>query len=266
SVGETQVREAAKPITAADHWILDKLRTSQEKIMQDLDTYRLSEAYESLYHFVWDDVADWYIEASKASPNKPLLQFLLEAILTLAHPFAPFVTETIWQTLAWEPDTLLATRTFLTIPKADKDRVAAFNDIQAIVGEVRFIISALKVAGITLYYTDVPFLRDNAELLTRLARLQAVTEVESGSGMYLTSTTYTCWLDIDSSTAKAYLKELDAQKTAQEALIKRLEDRLANKKYVEHAPKAVVNQTKTQLAEAKAQVDKLWNEYQRFNQ
>ena len=67
-------------------------------------TYRFSEAYDTLYHFVWDDLADWYIEASKAEPNKQLLAYLLETVLILAHPFAPFVTETIWQTLAWEGD------------------------------------------------------------------------------------------------------------------------------------------------------------------
>ena len=71
-------------------------------IAEHLDAMRFSEAYDVLYHFVWDDFADWYIEASKAGPNLPLLQHCLESILTIAHPFAPFVTETIWQTLGWK--------------------------------------------------------------------------------------------------------------------------------------------------------------------
>src|SRR5665213_477489 len=110
-VGDETGREEVKPISAADHWILSKLQQFQEKTAADLDNYRFSEAYERLYHFVWDDLADWYIEASKAAPNKPVLAYLLEAVLTLAHPFAPFVTETVWQTLAWEADSILATRT-----------------------------------------------------------------------------------------------------------------------------------------------------------
>src|SRR5206468_12998236 len=103
----------------ADHWIIERLQGAQRTISEHLDNYRFSEADETLYHFVWDDLADWYIEASKAQPNKPLLAFVLEAVLTLAHPFAPFVTETIWHTLAWEPDSLLATRTFVKLPGSD---------------------------------------------------------------------------------------------------------------------------------------------------
>jgi valyl-tRNA synthetase len=77
-VGDTTEREQPKPVSAADHWVLSKLQQSQETIGLYLDTYRFSEAYETLYHFVWDDVADWYIEASKAAPNLPLLMHVLE--------------------------------------------------------------------------------------------------------------------------------------------------------------------------------------------
>ena len=58
-----------------------------------------AEAYDTLYHFVWDDFADWYIEASKVLPNSGLLAKCLAQIVKLAHPFAPFVTETLWQAL-----------------------------------------------------------------------------------------------------------------------------------------------------------------------
>src|SRR5665811_363289 len=138
-VGEDTGREEIKPVSAADHWILGKLRQFQEKTAADLDNYRFSEAYERLYHFVWDDLADWYIEASKAAPNKALLAYLLEAILTLAHPFAPFVTETVWQTLAWDADSILATRTLQPVPKSDKQQAVNFAEIQAIVKETRLI-------------------------------------------------------------------------------------------------------------------------------
>lgn len=265
-LGDETSREGAKPASAADHWILQNLQMAQRTVSEHLDAYRFSEAYDTLYHFVWDDVADWYIEASKAAPNKPLLAFVLEAVLALAHPFAPFVTETVWQTLGWEQDSLLATRTYPKIPEADKKQVEAFNEIRNIITEVRGIVNALKVSGVTLYYTDVPFLAENAELIKRLGRLQGVSQVRSGTGTHLTSTKYRCWLDIDPSTAKAYLKELDAKKQAQEAAIQRLEGRLGNKSYVANAPKEVVKQTKEQLAEAKAQLDKLWTEYKRFNQ
>src|SRR5262249_55641151 len=157
-----------------------------------------SEAYETLYHFVWDDLADWYIEASKAAPNAPLLSRVLESVLIMTHPFAPFVTETIWQTLHGDSEeSMLAQQLWPKIPKADVKRAEDFETVKAIVSEARFITKSLAVSDVTLYYTDVPFLHQNAGLIKRLARLRDVTEVKDGNGLYLTSTSYRCWLDID---------------------------------------------------------------------
>lgn len=264
-IGDKPDRAGAKPSSAADHWILDKMRTSQEKICRELDRYGFSEAYDTLYHFVWDDLADWYIEASKAEPNKPLLAYLLEQVLLLAHPFAPFLTETIWQTLAWEDDSILAGKQLADVLGADKQQVKDFSEVQAIVAEARYIVRAVKVADATLYYTDVPFLRDNAATIKRLAGLKAVSEVQDGAGLALTSTKLNCWLDIDKATAQAYVRELEAQREAQNKLIEQLKSRLANKSYVENAPKAVVEQTKDQLAEAEDKLASVDKEIKRFS-
>lgn len=265
-VGDEPSREGVKPVSAADHWILSKLGQAQAKISTDLDKYRFSEAYDTLYHFVWDDLADWYIEASKAQPNKPLLAYLLEAVLTLAHPFAPFLTETIWQTLAWEQDSILASREIQKVIGSDKHSAADFEEIRAIVTEVRFILNALKVSGVTLYYTDVPFLRNNAEMIKRLARLEAVTEVQAGTGLYLTSTKHRAWLDIDTATARDYVKQLEIKRAQQESSIKQLEARLTNKNYVKNAPKNVVEQTKDQLKAAHELLASIQQEIKRFLQ
>ncbi len=263
-VGDETGREDVQAVSAADHWALHKLEVAQTKIGQDLDKYRFSEAYDTLYHFVWDDIADWYIEASKAQTNKSLLAYLLEAVLTLAHPFAPFVTETIWQTLAWEDGTILATRELLKIPKSDAKQASNFAEIQAIVTEVRFITKALRVSGSTLYYAAVPFLSENAEIIKSLGRLQAVTEVSDGSGLNLTSTKYNCWLDIDKGTARTYLTELEGKRDKQLQSIKQLEGRLSNKSYVDNAPTKVVEQTKDQLTEAKELLESIEQEAKRF--
>ena len=263
-IGDGTGREEAKPVSAADHWILSKLGEVQERIGSDLDEYRFSEAYDRLYHFVWDDVADWYVEAGKTEPNKPLLAYLLEAVLMLAHPFAPFVTETIWQTLSWEADSVLASRTFQEVPKSNKRQAADFTEIQAIVREVRLILNALKISGATLYYADAPFLRDNAGMIKRLGRLRAVTEIQDGNGLRLTSTKYPCWLDIDRGTAQAYLKELEGKRAKQLAAIGRLKGRLANKAYAKNAPGEVVEETKRQLTEAEELRQAIEQEQKRF--
>jgi valyl-tRNA synthetase len=263
-LGDDFTREKPSPQTVADHWILHKLQQNITEVEDDFAHYRLAEAYERLYHFVWDDVADWYIEASKSAQNKPLLAYLLESILIILHPFAPFVTETIWQTLAWEPESILATRHWPKALKADAGKATEFSDIQTIVMEARFITKALGAAQATLYYTDVPFLKANAELIKRLTRLHAVTEVAQGDGLFLTETKYRCWLDIDSATARHYAEQLKAKQADQAKLIAQLQARLANKAYTEQAPAHIVNQTKEQLTEAQSQLVKLSVEIKRF--
>lgn len=263
-LGDDFERETPKAHTAADHWILTKLQHTVREVEADFANYRLAEAYDRLYHFVWDDVADWYIEASKSDQNKSLLAYLLESILIILHPFAPFVTETIWQTLSWEPDSLLATRKWPTIHKADQKQAENFTEIQAIVSEARFITKALGTTKTTLYYNNVPFLKENGELIQRLAKLHNVTEVNDGDGLFLTNTKHRCWLDIDSGTARHYAEQLKAKQTEQEKVITQLEGRLNNKAYVDKAPKAIVEQTRAQLQEAQAQIEKLATEIQRF--
>lgn len=263
-IGDEYGRETVQPKTAADHWILNKLQHTQVKISSDLDRYKFSEAYDALYHFIWDDLADWYVEASKAEPNKPLLAHLLENVLIIAHPFGPYVTETIWQTLAWEEDSILASKQLGNPLGSDSKQAKAFEDIKSIVSETRHICNSLKVAGVTLYYTDAPFLADNAAIIQKLAKLKAVTQVDDGTGIYLTSTKHKCWLDIDMSVAKRYAEELSVQIEQQQKSIDQLGKRLDNKDYVKNAPKEVVNQTKQQLEKAREQLKTLLLEKQRF--
>jgi valyl-tRNA synthetase len=248
--------------TSADHWILYKLQRFQEDLATDLDKYRFAEAYEQLYHFVWDDLADWYVEASKAAPNRPLLAYLLEQVLLLTHPFAPFVTETVWQTLDWEHGSILATRTLGKPLQANSKQAQAFEELQAIVSEVRYITRALKASGVTLYHDDVAFIADNADTIKALASLK---DVVAGQGsLQLTSTRQPAWLDIDKTKAHNYLKELDTKVTLQKSLIKQLQGRLDNTSYVRNAPKTVVEQTREQLAVAKELLSSLQAEASRF--
>jgi len=263
SAGDADPAEM-KPKTPADHWILSKLQQLQQGLETELEAYRFSEAYERLYHFVWDDLADWYIEASKGEPNKALLMHVLRDTLTIAHPFAPFVTETIWQTLNGEGKDILAVQQWPKPVAADEAQARVFADIQAIVSEVRFITRALGVADATLYYTDVPFLKENAALIKRLSRLSAVSEVRDGNGLFLTNTPYRSWLDIDPTTATRFLHQLEAKKAVQEAAIKRLEERLDNKAYMQKAPKHVIEDTKAQLSDAKERLAATTKEYERF--
>lgn len=262
-IGDDNNSAEAKPTTSADHWILSKLQQCQQGITEDIEHFRFNLAYERLYHFVWDELADWYIEASKTSPNKPLLAYLLEQVLLLAHPFAPFVTETIWQTLAWEQGSILAGKTAARPLESDSKQAAAFQELQGIVSEIRYITRALKASGTTLYHDNVAFLSDNAAIIQQLSKVKVV--VGQGNGLQLTSTQHPCWLDIDLSKAKAYATELAGKLDTQNKLVKQLGSRLANKAYAKNAPAVVVEQTRQQLAAAQELAATLEAEAKRFH-
>jgi valyl-tRNA synthetase len=262
--GEVAHDGDVKPASSADHWVLVKLSELRQNLEDDFDHYRFAEAYDHLYHFVWDDLADWYIEASKSSPNPPLLAKVLEIILTLTHPFAPFVTETIWQTLEWTGDSVLAAQRWPEVPKADTKKAQAFSELQPIVTESRFITKTLGVGNATLYYTGVPFIADNAALIKRLAHLTDVSNVRDGTGLFLTTTPYRCWLDIDASLAERFVEQLDAKRTNQKTIVERLEKRLADKAYTSKAPRHIISQTKDQLEEARTSLKAIEQEYERF--
>lgn len=263
---EFELKGTPKAENSADEWILYQLQQSIKKITSLLDEYRYSEAYEHLYHFVWDDVADWYIEVSKTHPNKGILAYVLENILKLAHPFAPFITETIWQTLKWEGDSLLIVSKWPAAPNANAKKAAAFEEIKQIISEIRFIRGIIGLrTGLNLYHTGENLFREEGTLITSIARLESIKEVRDGHGLHLTSTTRTCWLDLDQESTNTFIAELKAKQEAQAKVVAQLKGRLDNKSYVENAPKAIVEQTRTQLAEAEALLAKVTNEYERFS-
>lgn len=250
----------------ADAWMLRKLQHAIEQVTTLMEQYRFSEASELVYHLLWDDFADWYIEASKTALNTPVLVYGLETILRLAHPFAPFVTETIWQTAGWTGDSLLIASEWPKPHKADGGRDAdIFEEVKGIVSEVRYIKSALKVTSdVTMYHTDDEFITEHAQLIKSLARLVDVKAVKDGQGLHLTSTERHAWLDIDQEVARHFVTELEAKIDEHEQRIKSLENRLANKSYVKNAPKQIVEQTKQQLAEAEVSLKKVREEHSRF--
>lgn len=266
--GVVGAREPGKPQpkSSADHWLMHKLQQNTGAIATHLDNYRFAEAYETLYHFVWDDFADWYIEASKTQENLPLLSFALENILKLAHPFAPFITEAIWQTLPSTGDSLLTTSQWPQIPKADIKQAQMFEELQTVATEARSIMQTLKVRKRNLYYFNAPLISENDALLTHLGHLGEILPQNGvgGRGLKLIRTNLDCWLDISADEAKTYAHELEEKGRATEAEIARLNARLDSKSYVQNAPAHIVEQTKTDLANARERLANIQAEYDRF--
>jgi valyl-tRNA synthetase len=255
------------PKSIADHWVLDRLNSATKTLGEHLDNYRFSEAYELLYHLVWDDVADWYIEASKFTVNPSVLNYTLETILKLTHPFAPFVTETIWQTLHPESDSLLITSKWPKSVHVDTKKAADFADIQTIVSEVRHIKTLLKIKKGTLYYQDgkAPFVAEHAKNIADLAKLEGVKEVTDGKGLHLTQHREPAWLDVDFETAREFTKSLAGRKTAIEQQTKQIESRLSNEGYLQKAPKQLVEESRSQLESLQAELGTIESQISQFS-
>jgi valyl-tRNA synthetase len=254
--------------SSADHWVLSKLQQCSTDISSHLEEYRFAEAYDLLYHFIWDDVADWYIEAAKTNTNKELLAYVLQSVLQLAHPFAPFVTETIWQTLPWDHDALLVTSSWPAGKDFDEKAAQTFEDVKEIVVEIRYLNRIFKVTKPTLYHRQADsLLSDNAELLTRLGRLEGVVAAPANikHGVHLTQSKHVCWLDISAEKQQGYARDLTAQYEAQNKTVTQLEARMTNKQYVDNAPKQVVAQTEAQLEAARKVLENIATEQARFS-
>lgn len=262
-------RKEPEPQTIADHWMLSKLQQSTEKISTDLNNYRFSEAYDTLYHTVWDDFADWYIEAGKKNPNHGMLSFALETLLKIAHPFAPFVTEAIWQTLKQDPvrdgEGMLITASWPEITlEADEASVKDFETVQAVVSECRNIMSSLDLRKPLLGYSKSKLLEEQGGLIASLSRLSKVQKGTKPSGLRLTSVPFEAWVEVDQDTAQKYLSKLEEKQTAEAISVERLKARLANKSYIENAPEALVAETKSQLEESELRLKQITSEIDAF--
>ena len=97
----------AELLSPADHWVVLRINTAISSVSKSIENYRFSEAGQTIYALLWDDIADKYLEHSKQSPNNHLLAYCLDTVLRLMHPFAPFVTETIWQNTMWTNSNLI---------------------------------------------------------------------------------------------------------------------------------------------------------------
>jgi valyl-tRNA synthetase len=263
---DNHLRLNATSQTAADNWILERLNTTVAELKKALEQYKFGEAYEVLYHFVWHDFADWYVEASKIENNLGLLAYVLESVLKIAHPFAPFVTETIWQTLAWEDNTFLAIQKWPEEIKFNPTEAKKFEEITTIITEARHLVSALNINKPKLYYQYSDAIVEQVGLILKLANLGGVEETKDPKqqGLRLTNTKSAVWLEVDHQTAAAYMNKLEEERRSRQQSIKNLEGRLANKSYAEKAPKQIVEQTRSQLTDEQNMLKTLEQELENF--
>ena len=261
-VGDHSLETDPQPQSLADHWILRQLDEATEALDKQLRTYHFAEASETIYHTVWDDVADWYIESSKIEQNVDMNAYVLDTVLRLTHPFAPFLTETIWQALPWH-DTILAGETMPVRKEYDDIAAAEFGRLKDLVSEARYVVSELpgnKRYG--LLYMDDSLVADNADLIKKLAHATSVEHVEQARGLRLAASGRDAWLDIDDETLYEHQTNLEKRLAEERQHVQMLESRLANKNYAAKAPAALVEESRKALREKQELIVRLQNELQ----
>ena len=259
-IGEMTPAPIPEPVSLADHWIVHRLNIANHKLQFQLSEYRFAEAAETIYHLIWDDVADWYVEVSKVEHHTNMSAYVLDTMLRLAHPFLPFVTETIWQSLAWHDD-ILAGQSWPSDGPCDELSAAEFGRLRRLVNEIRYVTSELPGNDkYTVLYGDDSLVADNKDLIQRLAKLQAVDHTDTPRGLRLAASGRDAWLDIDAETLYEHQSNLERRLADTEREVAVLEGRLANENYISKAPENLVEETRQALVSKQALVARLQEE------
>ncbi len=250
SVNEVKsVKKQPKVKTLSDKWILSKFNKLIKEVENDLENFKFSLAGEKLYHFTWDDFADWYLEISKIEKNKDeILLYILERLLIMLHPFIPFITETIWK--EFNAKDLLMVKDWPKVNKIDKDVIANFTELKELIVGLRNLKSKNKIPPIDFpdcYIKSDVLDNGYLKLVATMSRVNLIDkELELDSIIINNSKV---WIDLK--------KELsDKEKKDLNKYIVSLENKLKNKKFTDNAPKEVIDKTKNSLKKAQ---DKLNN-------
>ena len=242
--------ETNLPQTVAEHWVARQLDRARRQISDHIAHYRFAEAVETVYHAIWDDAADWFVESAKSAARPEFLRYVLDVCLKLVHPFAPFVSETIWIALH-DDKTLLISEMYPSKLPFDAKQAAEFDKIRDLVVEIRYVLATLPAQKYTLLYRDDELVANNSDLIKQLAQLKNVAKIDAPRGLKIASATSEVWLDLSPELVYDHQTKLELRLVDVRADIAKLENRLANENYVAKAPANLVAETRRDLAAQK---------------
>ena len=249
-----------------DKWILSKFNELTTAVTENLEKFELGIAVQKLYDFIWDNFCDWYIELCKsrlqsdnADGARRVLVYVMTGMLKLLHPFMPFITEEIWQSLPHEGDALM----IAAWPVADAalDFKAEEKEMERIMEAIRGIrnrraemnVPPSKRADL---YIETAFADTFAAGVPFLQRLASAADIKIGESFDVEGTVNIVTAD---ATVKIPLDEL-VDKAAERARLEKeianvqkqldgVTARLNNKAFTDKAPEAVVAGAREQAAQ-----------------
>ncbi len=287
SPGDTSTCSEKLHFSFADRWIVSLLQRLEAEVEQHYAEYRFDLLAQAIYKFVWDEFCDWYLEIAKVEINtgsepaaraaRRTLVRVLEAVLRLAHPLLPFITEELWQTVApiagrkTHDSIMLAAYPQANPKKLDEASEAKVERLKALTyacrnlrGEMNLspaLRMPLLVAGGGAEIAEfAPIL----QALCKVSEVQLVSEIPPGDVAPVAivgDVRLMLKVDIDVAAERERLaKEIDKI----EKQIAIAQNKLGNESFVARAPAAVVEQEKQRLADFRELLKKLQEQRQRL--
>ena len=262
-------------LSLEDQWIVSRFNTVAKEVTENLDKFELGMAVSKLYDFIWDDFCDWYIELAKrplsgedqavAQNTRQVLVWVLTHTLALLHPFMPFVTEEIWQSLPHDGEALIVA------PWPQYEEGHAFPQAEAEMKKVMELITAVrtrrsemnvppsKKAHLYIETSDTAAFEAEREAIAKLAYCSAVEIGESfpqaeGS---VTVVTAACrgYLPMDDLVdKKAETARLTKELEGAKKQLATAEAKLQNEKFISKAPQNVIDGVKDNAAKLREKV------------
>lgn len=266
-----------------NHWILNKFSLAATAINRHLDAYEFNLAADTLYHFIWNDWCDWYIELIKPDlkDNVPhyqeVRQFvgsMFEKILRLASPFIPFVTEEIWQNLqAGMPNSFLMTQMYSVNLPTDyvENSVKQAEEVIELISAVRQVRTIMNVphkskVSIRVKNADEELVKVYSTYMSQLNQLAKIKNIaasntsaaEGDAIIVVNGVEYILELGgiIDMNAEK---ERIHKQLEKQQAEINKLEGLLKNPGFIAKAPPQVVAENQEKVVLLKQDIEKLQN-------
>lgn len=267
--------ENALPKTLAeeDKWIVSKLNHTAKEICENLEKFEMGIAVQKIYDFTWDCYCDWYIEFTKSRLQKDdedaqnarqVLVWVLDRTLRLLHPFMPYITEEIWQTLPHEGETIMladypAYDKALDFPEAAENMEMVMEAIKAIRNRRQEMnVPPSKKAKVYIAAASpAPFTQGEPFI----CKLASASEVEIGDSFDLEGA-----VTIVTGSAKIYipmeelvdkqaeLARLNKELADMEKRLAQSEGKLNNQSFVAKAPQAVVDKVKGQAEKEREKI------------
>jgi len=274
----------------ADRWISSQLQLTEDQVAKAFADYRLDNVATAIYEFVWNEYCDWYLEIAKVQiqngdesqqrATRRTLIRTLEAILRLAHPIIPFITEELWQKVApvagiGGESVSIAPYPVAQLNKIDEQAITSVNQLKALIEACRTLRSEMGVSPSTkmplFALGDAAFVSANNHVIKAMAKLSEVKVFEDEAAWQVAAQSapvavvgnirLCLFIEVDVTAEKARLsKEI----TRLESEIAKAHGKLGNEAFVAKAPPAVITQERQRLADFEDTLQKVKDQLKRL--